>query len=201
MTDLNSCGRSFFFLLLLATLAGLSATALAQVESARSSLTVHVYKTGLLSSLGHNHVVTAPLAESKVDASRMLVEIMVRAKDLRVIDPEDSESARAEIQATMLGSKVLDADRYPEIRFKSSRIEPAGAGRYHVTGILELHGTRKEIGFDVAGGPGRYRGNVKLNQTDFGIQPVSSLAGAVKVKNQVEIDLDVYQNPAPTARR
>jgi hypothetical protein len=92
--------------------------------SQASVITIHAQKSGLFSGLAHNHVISAPIAKGTVNGQRMAAEIVVAVKDMKVVDPEVSEKDRAEIQSTMLGPKVLDAARYPEIRFVSSRIEP-----------------------------------------------------------------------------
>jgi polyisoprenoid-binding protein YceI len=111
---------------------------------------------------------------------------------MKVTDSDVSEKDRAEVQSTMLGPKVLDAAKFPEIRFKSSRVEQTGPGHFRVMGKLDLHGASKELVFEVTGDANRYKGKTKLKQTDFGIQPVTAAGGAVKVKDELEIEFDVY---------
>jgi hypothetical protein len=62
---------------------------------------------------------------------------------------------------------------------------------------LQLHGASRELSFDVTGGPDHYQGKTKLKQTDFGIQPVSVAGGTVKVKDELELDFDVYPPSLP----
>jgi len=162
-----------------------------------SIITIHAQKSGLFSGFAHNHVISAPIAKGTVNGQHMAAEIVVAVKDMKVVDPEVSDKDRAEIQSTMLGPKVLDAARYPEIRFVSSRIEPSGGQRFRVTGTLQLHGTSRELSFDVTGGPDHYQGKTKLKQTDFGIQPVSVAGGTVKVKDELELNFDVYPASLP----
>jgi len=162
-----------------------------QTSPPQSAITVHVYKTGLFSGLAHNHTVRAPIARAVVDTGAMSVEIVVQTHDLKVIDSEVSDSTRAEIQTTMLGPAVLDSGKYAEIRFKSSRIEAKGPQHYAVTGTLELHGVSRTITFAATGGPDRYTGRVKINQTDYAIKPVSSAGGTIKVKNELDLDFDI----------
>ena len=109
------------------------------------------------------------------------------------MDTDASQKDRADIQATMLGPKVLDAQRYPEIRFTSSHIEQTAPGRFLVTGKLELHGVARQLQFPVSAASGHYTGKTKLKQTDFGIQPVAVAGGTVKVKDEVEVEFDVYE--------
>jgi len=169
----------------------------ANQNSTRSTITIHVNKSGLFSAFAHNHVVVAPIAQSTLDPRNMTAEITVHSKDLKVTDPGDSDSTRAEIQATMLGPKVLDAAKYAEIHFTSSRIEQTAPEHFRVMGSLDLHGAKQQLVFEVAWVSDHYHGSTKLKQTDFGIQPVSIGGGTVKVKDVVEIEFDVYgEQPA-----
>jgi hypothetical protein len=179
----------------------LAASMMAQSKSAapppnsipqQSAVIIHVFKAGLFSVAAHNHVVLAPIGGASMDPEGLKVEVSFTTKDMQVIDPGVSDKDRAEIQSTMLGPKVLDAQKYPEIRFKSSRIEQTSSQHYRVTGVFELHGTQKELSFEVNGTPEHYHGATKLKQTDFGIQPISLFGGSVKVKDELELEIDVY---------
>ncbi|HZD93881.1 MAG TPA: YceI family protein, partial [Candidatus Sulfotelmatobacter sp.] len=130
---------------------------------------------------------------------RLRAEITVITKQMKVTDPEVSDKDRAEIQSTMLGPKVLDQEKYPEIHFKSSHIEQTSPQHYRVTGTLELHGTTSELTFEVTGSPEHYHGATKFKQSDFGIKPISLFGGSVKVKDELELTFEVYA-AAPAAR-
>jgi len=66
------------------------------IDTQRSTLTIHVGKTGAFSGLGHEHEVRAPIHRGTADTgSHPAVEIHVDARTLRVIDKDDSEKDRA----------------------------------------------------------------------------------------------------------
>jgi len=167
------------------------AASAAQNTAQHSAITIHVGKTGLFSGFSHEHTVVAPITSGKIDAKALAVQITVLSKQLKVTDTDTSAKDLAEVQETMLGPKVLDSDKYPEIRFQSSRVERAGDG-YRVSGTLSLHGTSRELTFNVTGTPDYYHGKTKFKQTDFGIHPVSVGGGTVKVKDELELDFDVF---------
>src|SRR5450432_3203537 len=74
------------------------------IDPRKSTLTIHVGKTGALSGLGHEHEVRAPIHSGKVETgSHPAVEMHVDPRALRVIDKDESEKDRAEVQKTMLG--------------------------------------------------------------------------------------------------
>ena len=49
-----------------------------------------------------------------------------------------------------------------------------------------------EITFEVTGGLEHYHGAAKLKQSAFGIKPISLGGGSVKVKDQLELEFDVF---------
>ena len=161
------------------------------IDAAKSVMTVRVYKTGVLSALGHDHQITAPVSGGKVDAKAGQVELRVKAGALKVSDPGVSDKDRAEIQTTMLGTEVLDAEHNAEIVFKSTAAEPAGAGAWTVHGNLTLHGQTRPVTVAVKESTGHYIGTASLKQSDFGIKPVKAGGGTVKVKDEIKIEFDI----------
>ncbi|MGE5323553.1 MAG: YceI family protein [Actinomycetota bacterium] len=184
----------FLFLICLAmlTMAGVLGGQAQPPAAHRSIITIHVGKSGLFSAFAHNHTISAPVATAAIDPKSKTAAITVLTREMKVMDPEVSDKDRAEIQTTMLGPKVLDAQRFPEIRFTSTRIGQTAPRRFRVIGQLQLHGVTRRLEFPVSGTPEHYTGRATLKQTDFGIQPVSVAGGAVKVKDEVEIEFDVY---------
>jgi len=160
------------------------------IDTEKSTMTVRVYKSGMLSAFGHDHEIAAPIA-GKVDTSVHQVELRINAASLRVRDPKTSEKDRAEIQKTMLGPEVLDTERHSEIVFRSTSAEPAGEGGWQVRGELTLHGATKPVAVEVRENDGHYVGTARLKQSDFGIQPVKVAGGTVKVKDEVRIEFDI----------
>lgn len=194
----------YFCIFVLSGLIGLLLAAQSQGKAVpkaqQSAITIHVFKSGLFSGFAHDHIVVAPISHAAIDPAHLTAEVTVVTGEMKVTDPDVSDKDRAEIQSTMLGPKVLDQEKYPEIHFKSSRIEKTGSENYRVAGTLSLHGAKKEITFQVIGGPEHFHGATKLKQSDFGIKPISLGGGTVKVKDQLELELDVYA-PAAAAQK
>jgi len=162
------------------------------IDRVHSTITVYVYKTGLLSGLAHNHEIEAPIAGGEVKDSEIpSVELSVDSTKLRVLDPEASDRTRATIQATMLGPEVLNVSHFPEIHFRSTGVEPNGADHWIVRGNFDLHGQTHPISFEVALKDGLYQGAAALKQTGFGITPVKVAGGTVKVKDEVKIAFSI----------
>lgn len=161
------------------------------IDTDRSMIRIHVFKTGLFSAFGHDHYISAPIQQGSFSEQNPSAELSVDARKLRVEDDDISEKDRAEIQATMLGPKVLDSEQFPEIRFHSTQIEELGAGKWLVRGDLTLHGQTRPVKLEVEEQNGRYNGSAELKQKDFGITPVTVGGGTVKVRNEVRVQFEI----------
>ena len=160
------------------------------IDVAASKVTVQVLKSGFFSAFAHNHTIAAPLASGHIDLDKKSVELKFHAADLKVMDSDVSDSDRAEIDRTMK-SAVLDVTQFPEIGFVSKTVETTEGDRLLVRGDLTLHGVTKPIELRVTFTEGRYRGSVKLKQTDFGITPIKIAGGTVRVKDEIEIGFEI----------
>ena len=96
----------------------------------------------------------------------------------------------------------FDAEKHPEITFKSSKIAPAGQDKYNVTGTLTIHGVSKEVTLPVTflgfakdpGGNQRasFETTIKLNRKDFGINWNKALdAGGVMLSDDVDATINL----------
>lgn len=162
-----------------------------QIDTVNSKITIHAYKTGMFSFAGHDHVFEAPIASGQIDENEKTAVIRIETRSLRVLDPGESEKNRAEIQQTMLSSKLLDADKYSEISFRSTSYRHDGDDSAEVLGKLSLHGVVRLITLTVKKNGDHWTGSTRFKQTDFGMQPVSVAGGTVKVKDEVKVDFDV----------
>ncbi|HEY4084423.1 MAG TPA: YceI family protein [Bryobacteraceae bacterium] len=166
-----------------------AAVAIAQpraIDTGKSVMKVRVSKAGLLSGLGHEHEISAPIASGTVDTKSGQVVLRVHARSLRVLDPGISDKDREEIQSNMTGVKVLDAERFSEIVFRA-----AGASPGLMKGDLTLHGQTHPVTVNVREDASHFTGTARLKQSDFGITPVKVAGGAVRVKDEIQIEFDI----------
>ena len=160
------------------------------IDTQKSTLTIRVGKTGAFSAVGHEHEIHAPIHSGTADTgAHPAVEIHVNAKELRVTDKDASEKERAEVQKTMLGPEVLDSEGHQEIVFKSTGAESVSQGRWTLHGNLTLREQTRPITVQVTLKDGRYTGEAKVKQTDFGIKPPGK--AGVRAKDEVTIEFDI----------
>jgi polyisoprenoid-binding protein YceI len=158
------------------------------IDSAKSSVVIRVFKSGLFSGLAHDHTIQAPVATGNIDMHEKSVTLTFNVADMKVLDPGESDSNRKDIDAIMKGPKVLDGA--PTITFTSSSVKTSG-DRNEVTGTLKLHGESRQITVPVAWQDGKYTGSLSLKQTDYGITPVKIAGGAVRVKDEITIEFSI----------
>jgi polyisoprenoid-binding protein YceI len=97
----------------------------------------------------------------------------------------------------------FDAEKYPALSFKSTRVVKEGEGEYKVTGDLTIHGVTKPATFAVEGpsAPGKdpwgntrigLSATTKINRKDFGLAWNAALeSGGFLVGDEVAITLEV----------
>jgi hypothetical protein len=74
---------------------------------------------------------------------------------------------------------------YKSLSFASEDIQPSGDSAWRVSGKLRLHGESRLIHLSARKLDGRYVGATTIKQTDYGIQPIRAVGGAVRVKNEL----------------
>jgi hypothetical protein len=168
------------------------------IDTEKSRMTVEVGTSGFFSAFGHEHTVRAPIRGGQVSTGPPAVELVVDARKMQVADPDISEKDRAEIQRDM-HTKVLESERFPEIRFRSTKVDRRGDS-WNVSGELALHGQTRPVTVTVKQRGNGYVGEAKLKQSEFGIKPVSAGGGAVKVKDELKIAFEIQVN-APASSK
>jgi len=181
-----------------------------EFDATKSRLEMDVYKEGFFRAFGHDHLMAAREFSGRIlfDADKIensSATLRVTARSIMVVDPGESEKDRGTVQATMLGNKVLDAARFPEIVFTSTGMTKGETqvegSSITLIGILRLHGMEKSMSLPVivrvSGDELIAKGEVFLRQTDYGITPVKIGGGAVKVKDRLRIRFEIHARIRP----
>jgi polyisoprenoid-binding protein YceI len=165
------------------------------------TLAVRTGRTGAAAKAGHNLLLHAMTWEATVtvaeDPAASSVELTVDSSSLRVIEGTGGVQAlgdddKAEIQTT-IDDEVLKGQ---PVTFRSSSVADADGG-LQVDGTLTLRGTSAPIGFALTLADGHLKGGATVRQTAWKIKPYSTLFGALKVADEVEVELDAIL-PSPS---
>jgi polyisoprenoid-binding protein YceI len=192
-----------------------AATQLAQadawpVDPERTVVNIIVRRAGPLARLGHDHVITSADERGNVwigptpAVSAFELELPVDRFDVDLPGPRAAagaefaapvpDDARAGTRQNMLRKEVLDAAGFPVITVRSTAASgdwPQPVIRLSVT----LRGATREFEIPVsierdANGVVA-RGEVRFNQTDFGITPFSVAGGAIQVADTLEVRFEI----------
>jgi polyisoprenoid-binding protein YceI len=159
-------------------------------------LQVRTYREGVAQKVGHDLIIDVErweaTAEVGEDGTLSAVQLDADPRSLRVRDGLHgvkplTDKDRGDIRKT-IDEKIL---RGQPITFRSSAVELAD-GALIVRGELTLAGTTRPATFELnAGTDGRIRGVLPVIQSEWEIKPYRGLMGALKVRDTVEIVLDV----------
>jgi polyisoprenoid-binding protein YceI len=127
------------------------------------------------------------------DLTRSSVEVRIDAASI--------DTQVADRDTHLKSPDFLDVARYPELTFRSKRIEKA-AGGYRVTGDLTLHGVTKEVTLEAEfAGTGKdpwgneragFSAKAALDRREFGLTWNAAVeAGGVLVGEKVEIAIEL----------
>lgn len=180
------------------------------IRSDLSDVRFLVYRAGRLATLGHNHVVQPGTIAGEIhlatDFHRSSFSLVIPVAGLHVDDPgsrsvegqdfatpPDAE-AIARTTRNMLGDKVLDAARFPQIDIRSlGLVGPAWAP--DVSLRIRLRGVERDmtvpVAIDLQGDRLVVTAVFEIRQTDFGITPLSVLGGALQVADTVRVRMRI----------
>jgi polyisoprenoid-binding protein YceI len=153
-------------------------------------LAVRTSRTGAVAKAGHDLLIHVTEWSATLDTDAPSVTLEADATSLRVregtggIKPLD-EDDHANIETTIDDEVLLRRD----ISFRSTRVEPADEG-LHVEGDLTVAGQKRPIAFDLSLADERVTGAAVVRQTEWGMKPYTALFGALKVADEVRVEID-----------
>ncbi|MFZ0733975.1 MAG: YceI family protein [Candidatus Sulfotelmatobacter sp.] len=144
---------------------------------------------------GEFTAVTGSLKFDTENTANAYVEASIDATTINTRDPQRD--------AHLKSADFFDAEKFPTLTFKSTRVAKKGDGELAVTGDLMIHGVTRSVVFDVEGPSAPMKdpwGNTRIglsattriNRKDFGLTWNSTLeTGGILVGDEVTITLDV----------
>ncbi len=167
------------------------------IDAAASRFSVQAFSSGILSSFGHNPVIginglNGEIQFDAVTYNNCSLRIALKTGELEVLD-EMKKGDRKKLEQLMYG-QVLDVANFPEAVYQSKKIVVETLSKdlllTHVSGELSFHGVTQPEGIDARvadlGDMLRIYGEFSLNQSDYGIKPVSFAGGALKLKDELK---------------
>jgi polyisoprenoid-binding protein YceI len=170
-----------------------------ELGTKQGRIVLHTFRDGLAAQAGHDLTIEVgrwsgvltlndDLSPAGLDARIDLNSLIVRegTGGLKPLTDRD----RREIAVT--ARKTLAVDRHPEATFTATDFKPDSAGGGLITGTFTLAGAARPLQLQVSKtGPDRYHATGSVVQSQHGIKPYSGFLGALKVRDAVEVDVDV----------
>jgi polyisoprenoid-binding protein YceI len=185
-----------------------------ELQPVESSLTVRLYRaSSIASALGHDHVVAATrwigtVVWDEEDPTACAVSITIPVMSLRP-DSDDlraqfdlgeslDQDKRQDIFDNMISESLLFGSEHGLIEYRSTGCVVDGSV-INVSGAVTIRGVERPLqvplSISVTEGQFRATGSFNLNQTDFGFQPFSIMAGAIRLRDEMIFDLAVVGLP------
>ncbi len=168
---------------------------------ASSKWTVDASHSAVEFSVKHMMISTVRGTFEKFDAQIVADATDLTSADIQFsIDVSSIETRDAQRNGHLLSADFFDAEKYPQITFKSTHVTAKGAGDYALVGDLTIHGVTKSVTFDVTfEGEGKdpwgnhragFNAQTSINRKDYGLEWNALLeTGGVLVGEQVKISV------------
>ena len=177
-----------------------------KVDPGQGRFTVQAFVAGMLARLGHSPTFAVRESTGVVQLEGpgiqgLALELRVRADSLELVD-RVSAADRAEMERRAR-REVLETAAFPEVVFRTAETagDAIGPDRYRVFlgGQLTLHGVTQPFGTDaelsIEASHLRLHGGCVLRMSAYRIKPVTALAGAIKLKDELHVSFDLVAVP------
>jgi polyisoprenoid-binding protein YceI len=171
-----------------------------RVIGGESELRILIFSAGALGGLGHNHVISSKAldgsvqvgeapADSAFELSLPVQELVVDAPEARAaagaaFEGEVDDESRRGTRENMLGGKLLEAGRYPEVRIVSESIS-GEFPRMTVQARIEIKGSPHAVELPVSVAFRGDRliavGRTQISHAELGLEPFSAGFGTLRV--------------------
>jgi polyisoprenoid-binding protein YceI len=162
-----------------------------------ATLAVHTRRGGAAAKAGHDLVLHVTSWQAMLDVGADLeattVELTADPTSLRVHKGTGGIQALGDEEKASIHQKIDDEVlKRRQIQFRSTRVRSADDGSVlSVEGELALAGARQAVAFDLAlGDDGSLSATAVVTQSRWGVKPYSTMFGALKVLDDVEVVLD-----------
>ena len=176
-------------------------------EVVASHVEIRAYRDGPMATLGHNHVISSDALTGTIElrdpASDTRFKFELPLASLVVDDPAARSKAGADfakevLQAdregtkhNMLGSSVLDAARQPALKLTAESLK-GGPEEFQARIRVGLRGEERIIdvplSVQISDGKIGVHASFKLRHADLGLTPFTVALGALRVRDEIEID-------------
>lgn len=166
-------------------------------DPVHTQIVFYVNHLGFSNSSGRFHVADGSFQLDEKDWSKASVQTTINVSSLDMGDATWKEH--------LLGARFFEADKYPTMTFKSTKVEATGENALKIAGDLTLHGVTKPVVLDakvnklgqhpmLRRAAAGFTATTKLKRSDFGMTQMLPMIG-----DDVEIRIEV-EGSVPAAK-
>jgi polyisoprenoid-binding protein YceI len=160
---------------------------------------VRTGRQGMASKVGHDLTLEASNWNATVtvdpDPSKSEVKASVEPRSLEVVAGTGGAKPLSEKDKKDIKKNIAGLLGNNSITFQSTSVQARSDTAATVVGNLSIAGQSGQVTLDLTmqpeSGAIRIKGRVPVRQTDFGVKPFTAMLGALKVKDEVEVGVDV----------
>jgi polyisoprenoid-binding protein YceI len=170
-------------------------------------IVIRTFRDGLAAQAGHDLIidVTRWSGEITVNDDKTLASVQARIDMTSWVVREGSgglkpltDADRRDITAT--ARRLLSVDRHRDAEFVATRFHQTDGEGGSMDGTLTLRGLARPLQLRFAQiSPGRYRGTGTVVQSAYGIKPYTAFLGALRVRDAVDVEVEVAAPVQPGA--
>jgi polyisoprenoid-binding protein YceI len=170
-----------------------------QLGPDRGRIILRTFREGLAAQAGHDLTIEATrwsgVLEVKDESTPSDLDVRIDLGALVVRDGTGgvkplSDRDRREIAVT--ARKVLGVGRHPEATYAAGAFAPAAGGGGQISGTFTVNGTARPLQVRVSEtSPGHFHAETTVVQSDYGIKPYTGFLGALRVRDAVDVAVDV----------
>lgn len=153
-------------------------------------LSVRTSRTGAVAKAGHDLLLHVTEWQATLDTDAPRLTLDADAASLRVREGSGGMKPLGEDDMTNIETTIDDEVLLRHaIRFRSTSVQVDG-DMLAVEGELTLVGTTRPIAFELSLAGGSVTGAAVVRQTDWRMKPYTALFGALKVADDVRVEID-----------
>jgi polyisoprenoid-binding protein YceI len=160
------------------------------------TLLVRTGRRGAIARVGHDLLIEVTAwgatVEIAADPPQSVLELEADPNSLRVREGTGGVQALGEDDRTGIDGRIVrEILKGMEIVFRSRSVEAKDDGRFTVEGDLELAGGINPITFELqVSDDGHTSARATVTQSAWGMKPYTTMLGALKVADDVEVSID-----------
>ena len=174
-----------------------------RLDASKSRFMVRAFSGGLLWFKGHDHFIAVRDFDGEIRLTPQSISPASLEMTIKTNSLVETRDVFTEQQKQIINKElreiVLESEKYPVIRFKSTKVNgklrPDGSFDARIEGDLTMHEVTRSIvipaRITLAGSDLRAQGEFTVDRSDFKVKATSAFHGMVRVRSKLKFTFDI----------